>query len=161
MKKYCVAIGSLIAMAGSGPATAGIFADDLARCTVTSSTTEDRSALIRWMFVVAAANPAFSDLASIGATQREQAFRRAAAVFDRLLLHDCRRQSVAAMQNEGPASLESGFQAVGQLAGREMMSSPASVASLQDMTRFMDLAGLEALRREAGIPDPPRPAARQ
>ena len=158
MKRLCLLAGGLLATTMTGPANAGIFADDLARCTVSSSTAADRTILVRWIFVVAAANPAFSDLASISDAERTQATRAVAAVYDRLLLRDCRRQSIAAVQNEGPAALESGFQALGQLAGREMMTSPASAASAQELTRFMDTAGLEALRREAGIPDPPAAA---
>jgi hypothetical protein len=160
MKKIYLAIAGLFLSALSCPAAAGVFADDLARCTVSESSAADRTVLVRWTFVVAAANPVFSDLASVSEAEREQAFRTAGVVFDRLLLHDCRRQSVAAIQNEGPAALESGFQALGLLAGREMMSSPASARSLQDLGRFMDMEGIASLRREAGIPEPPRPAPR-
>jgi hypothetical protein len=152
MKKLILAIAGLLL---SSPAAAGIFADDLARCTVSSSTPEDRRLLVRWIFIVAASNPEFSDLASISATQRENGFRGVARVFDRLLLRDCRSQSVAAMRNEGGAGLEAGFRSLGQLAGREMMTSPAGLSSLQDLGRYMDQAGLAALRREAGVAEAP------
>jgi hypothetical protein len=158
MKMRHSGLGLCLAMAICSPAAAGIFADDLGRCVVTATTIADRSALMRWMFVTAAANPAFADLATVTPAERQGAVRAAAAVYDRLLLHTCRRETMAAMRNEGATGLEVGFQALGMAAGREMMNSPAGSASLGQLVENMDSAGLEALAREAGVPMPPRPA---
>jgi hypothetical protein len=149
MKTGYLAIAGLLA--ASAPATAGPFADDLGRCAVDASTEADRTALVRWMFVSAAANPAFADLSAVSDAERDRSLRAAAAVFDRILLRDCRRESVAAMRNEGGAGIEAGFQTLGQLAGREMMASPAGAASLARLGSYMDIAGLEVLHREAGV----------
>jgi len=103
------ALGLAIGLAS--PARAGVFADDLGRCVVSATTPQDRAALMRWMFVTAAANPAFRDLATVSAEQSREATRGAAAVFDRLLLRTCRRESIAALRGEGTAGIEAGFQA--------------------------------------------------
>lgn len=143
-----------VAAAMPSPAFAGIFADDLGRCVVNSTTEGDRALLVRWMFLTAAANPAFDDLTSISEAERREGYRAAAAVYDRLLLRACRRESVAALRGEGSAGIEAGFQALGQVAGREMMASRESVTALRDLSTYMDGPGLEALGREAGVPAP-------
>jgi hypothetical protein len=137
------------------PAHAGPFAEDLGRCVVNATTEADRSALMRWMFVAVAGNPVFADIVDVTSAQRQQATRAAAAVFDRLLLRACRRESMLALRHEGNGGLEAGFRALGMVAGREMMSTPEGSVSLGELTNSMDSAGMEALAREAG--DSPSP----
>ena len=141
------------------PAFAGIFTDDLTRCTVNATTPADRTALMRWTFIVASANPAFANLAVVNETQRQQSFREVGAIFNRLVLHDCRREAVLALRAEGGGALGIAFQTLGELAGREMMNSPASAASAADLDRFLDMEGVAALTREAGVTaaGPPAP----
>ena len=133
------------------PALAGIFGDDLTRCTVNATTRADRTALMRWTFIVASANPAFADLAAVDETKRQQNFREIAAIFNRLILRDCRREAVAALRAEGGSAVGSAFQTLGEVAGREMLSSPASAASAAELDRFIDMDGMAALAREAGV----------
>lgn len=147
MKFGPIAIAGLLAV--SAPASAGPFADELGRCAVNATTQVERAALMRWMFVVASANPAFADLSAVDDAERQGSVRAAAAVFDRILLRACRRESVAALRNEGQAGIQAGFQTLGQLAGREMMEAPAGRSSLEQLGTYLDLAGLEALGREA------------
>jgi hypothetical protein len=146
------ALAGLLAMALPNPATAGVFADDLGRCAINATSAADRQVLVRWMFMVAAENPALVDLTAISDAERQQGFRAAAALYDRLLLHDCRRETVQVLRNEGADGLGAGFQVLGQLAGREMMNSPQSAASLRDFFTGMDRAGMDEVMREAGLP---------
>lgn len=156
MRRSFLAIGCLLAAALSSPARAGIFGDDLGRCAVNATSQADRTALLRWMFITAAANPALADLSSVSSQTRERSFRAAAAVFNRILLDACRRQAVAALRNEGAEGLQTGFQALGLIAGREMMMTPAGAASLDQLGAYMDANGLAALGVEAGVGNPPR-----
>jgi hypothetical protein len=151
-------IGGLLAATASSAVTAGAFSEDLNRCAVNAATAADRIALTRWAFTIAAANPAFADMATVNEARRQQNFRAAAGVFDRILIHDCRRESLAALRNEGRGALENGFAAIGELAGREMVSSPVSLASAEQLSNFVDIAGFEALAREAGVAAPAHPA---
>ena len=150
MKTGYLAIAGLLAL--SAPAVAGPSADALGRCAIGATTEADRTALIRWMFVSASANPAFADLSAVSDAKRDQSVRAAAAVFNRILLSACRRESVAALRDEGAAGIRTGFQALGQLAGREMMASPAGASSLEQLGAYMDTAGLAALGMEAQAP---------
>ena len=160
MRLRLFTIGSLLAVAFASPASAGVFSDDLVRCEVNAATAADRALLGRWIFIVAGANPAFADLIAISDAERQQSNRLVASLFERLLLRDCRREAVAALRNEGAPALAQAFQTIGEVAGREMVSSPASMASAGEIDHYLDGAGLAALRREAGIADPPSPTAR-
>ena len=133
------------------PAGAGVFTDDLSRCLVRATTAEDRAALVRWVFLTFAANPAFVDLVSVTEGEREQGIRSAARVYDRLLLIACRQETLQAWRAEGALAIEHGFEAIGNVAARELMGSPQSVAAVAELTTFMDMAALEVLAREAGV----------
>ena len=135
----------------AGIAPASVFTDDLARCLVRATTSGDRQTIMRTIFFAAAANPALAGLTSISAEQRHEGLRAAAAIYDRLMLDDCRAETIEVLRNDGPASLELAFQTLGQLAAREMINSPEGAAVLNQLTGLMDTARLEAMAREAGI----------
>jgi hypothetical protein len=146
----------MLALISSSQAMGGVFTDDLKRCAINSASADDRATLGRWIFIVAGANPAFSDLTSISDAERQQSFATTARLFERILLRDCRRESVAAMRNEGAVALGNAFEALGNVAGRQMVSSPESQAMSEVVSGLMDPSGLETLRREAGVPNPAR-----
>ena len=155
MKFGHIAITGLLAL--SAPASAGPFADELGRCAVNATTPADRTVLMRWLFVAASANPAFADLSAVSDAKREQSVRAAAAVYNRILTRAYRRESVAALRNEGQDGWGVGFQALGQLAGEEMMASPAGGSSIEQLASYLDMAELQALGREArALPATPR-----
>jgi hypothetical protein len=107
--RWLVILGAL-GLPVAGGASASVFSDDLARCLVAETTSEDRTNIVRMMFYAAAANPAFSGLTNISDAQRRDGLRTAAAVYDRLVLVDCRAESIAAIRNDGAASVELAFQ---------------------------------------------------
>lgn len=154
MKRIMVAAGCLAAALPGGEARAGIYADALGSCAREATSQEDRTILIRWSFIAAMANPRLADLASISPEARERSFRAAGQVFNRVMLTACRRQTAAALRNEGAAGVQAGFQALGELAGMEMMLAPESLAVIAQIDRYLDREGLEALGREAADTPP-------
>ena len=74
------------------------------------------------------------------------------------MTEDCRKETVAAVKFEGPASIETGFNVFGQVAGRGLFSNPSVAAGMGRMQAYFDVSKLEALGREAGIaPEPQKP----
>ena len=59
------------------------------------------------------------DLASVPAEARESNLRTVAGLFNRIMLRDCRRESLAALRNEGLAGIQLGFAALGQAAKKK------------------------------------------
>lgn len=155
MRHRFFVLSGLLAMALSGQAGAGVSTDQFTQCTTNAVTAADRAALARWAFVSAGADPAVSDLVAISDAERQEVFRLAGSVLDRIVLRDCRREAVIALRSDGRASLAGGFFALGELGGRGMLSSTASQAVASSLFNYMNRAGVEALAREAGMTLPP------
>jgi hypothetical protein len=93
-----------------GSAAAGPYGDDLAKCLVESTTHDDRTALVRWMFAAIAAHPAVASIAKVTPEVMEGANKSASALFMRLLTESCKEKAQKALKYEGPGTLQTSFQ---------------------------------------------------
>ena len=133
-------------------AQAGVYTDDLSKCLIRATSTNDRVVLVRWMFAMLALHPAVQPLSSISAGQREAASNIAAGLFARLLTADCRQESVNALKYEGVAAMGASFQVLGQVASRDLMTDPNVAKGMNQLSA--DLEGdqkLKDLLKDAGI----------
>ena len=149
MRRSILAFLGLAAALSSGAARAGVHADTLGRCATEATSAADRTALLRWMFIVAGTNPALADLTAVTPEARDRTFRAVGDLYNRVLLTACRREAVAAIRHEGIAGIQGGFEALGRLAALEMMTTPAALTAMEELSRYMDMTGMEALEREA------------
>lgn len=139
-----------LALLGGATARAGTAEDALSRCLVQSSTTTDNEALVFWMFSAISENPKLAPLVTLSAAQREIFDKQAATLFQRLLLKDCRTESVAALQQDGTSAIAHSFEFLGATAGRQMMANPEVLAATQHMTHYLDPSQWRAFAAEAG-----------
>ncbi len=147
------------AMAFGTATTAGVYTDDLSRCLVKSSTQSDNTALMQWMFAAMSVNPAITSMTSVTPAQREKYDRSAAALIERLLLKDCRKETLEAVKYEGEKAIEASFSVLGQVAARGLMSDPGTMAGMQNLTTYLDKDKWIALGKEAGTaPSDAKPA---
>ena len=153
-QRICTAVFLVATALYSPSASAGVYTDELSKCLVRSSTTDDQIALVRWMFSAMAMHPAVTPLASINAEQRQMLDKQAAEMMQRLILQDCRKESVEAMKYEGGGAMEAGFNVLGQVAARGLMSHPQVSQQLQGLENFVDKEKFLELGREAGLPPP-------
>jgi hypothetical protein len=136
-------------------ASAGPFTDDLSRCMVRASTSQDQLVLVKWMFSAFALNPEVAPLSNITPEQREGLNQQTADLMQRLLLSDCREQTIAALKNEGTVSLQTSFSVLGAVAARGLMSGPSATAGLLGLVRHFDGAKFHDLFDDAGVDPPP------
>ncbi|WP_157072406.1 hypothetical protein [Brevundimonas bacteroides] len=87
MRTILTALGTALFCAAT-PASADIYADDLSRCLVRSTSAEDRVAFTQWMFSAMSTNPNVAGLASVTTEQRANYSRTTALLMQRLLLDD-------------------------------------------------------------------------
>jgi hypothetical protein len=127
-------------------AHAGPYGDDLAKCLVESTTKEDRESLVRWMFAAAAAHPAVASIANVSPQALDQANADTGALFMRLVTDSCKDKAKKALTYEGPATIQLSFQVLGQVAGREMFSSPEVKKALSGLETSIDNKKLEELK---------------
>lgn len=147
------ALVSALVFSTASPALAGVFGDDLQRCLVTKMTDQDRTTLMRWMLSVISSDPQLKSLTTITDGQRVKINTDAASVIQRLAIEDCRTQAFAAVKQEGPETLGTAFNVLGQSAARQMFASPEAQAELQKLGTGFDQPRLDAFMKEAGVPE--------
>lgn len=150
MKASITALAAIACLAAApAPATAGPFADDLGRCLVVNTSTDDQLQFIRWMFAAMARHPAVEPMSNITAAQRDEMDTKVAELATRLLTHDCRQQMIAAIKNESPAAIEQSFELLGKVAMQGLMTHPGVQAAVASYASKLDRARLEDVIREA------------
>ncbi len=127
-----------IIFTSSAPAIAGVYTDDLSRCLVESSTSEDKLTLVKWMFTGMALHPTVKPMAPITEEQRDGANKNAAKLFVRLLTETCVAQTKNAVKYEGQLAIQSSFQVFGQVAGKELLTNPDVAAGMSGLEKHFD-----------------------
>lgn len=132
-------------------AEAGVYSDDLGKCLVKSSSPQDQSDLVVWVFSAMSLNPAVRAYTTLTDAQRDAMSRKAAALMTRLLTSDCRTEAVAALKYEGGAAIETSFSLLGEVAVRGLMNDPDVNKAMETLGGDMDKEKLQALLKEAGV----------
>jgi hypothetical protein len=142
---------ALMLFTAAQPTQAGVFTDDLSRCMVEKSSDADKTELARWMFAAMSKDPSLAKMANISQQDRDRLNKAAADLFSRLILVDCRPQTLAALKNEGTDAFGQAGRALGGAAANKLMSSPEGQAELGKLGDYVDKKAWEALGQEAGI----------
>jgi hypothetical protein len=139
------ALAAFTLISATSSAHASDYSDDLGKCMVTSTSEEDRNAMIRWMFTAVASNPAVKDIVTVSPAQVDKANAAMGALMIKLLTESCHDKTVAALQYEGLAAIQHSFEVLGQVAGREMFSTPGVAASFAGLQKYLDNDKLKKL----------------
>jgi hypothetical protein len=138
-----IAIAIALALLPPPPAGAGVYSDELAKCLVKSTNEADRNFLVKWLFASAAVHPAVKSIASVSEVERTDLNRNAAKLFERLITESCKTQMQEAVKFEGPATLQSSFEVLGQVAGRGLFSDPDVAKSTSEFANYLDKQKIE------------------
>jgi hypothetical protein len=125
---------------------AGLYSDDMARCLVASTSQEDKTNLVRWVFAIASLHPKVADVSAMTPPMRDETDRKTAALFERLVTVDCREQARDAIRYEGPAAFQASFEVLGQVAMTELMAHEDIVAGFESFTKYLDESKFAALQ---------------
>ena len=127
------------------PAFAGVFTDDLSRCLVDKTTSDDKTALVRWIFVAMSQHPSVSSLIKVTPKDVLAHNQKAGELFMRLLTETCLDQAKKAIKTEGPVAIQASFQVLGQAAAGELFAHPNVNQVMAGLDQFLDSKKLEAL----------------
>lgn len=127
---------------------AGPYTDDLSKCLIRSTTTADKTLLVKWFFSIFALHPDVSAMANISDTQRAELNKLTAQLYERLQTRDCVVEARAALKYEGKYALPKGYDMLGQVAGRALLEHPTLQRSIAEMEKQIDR---ERIERELGI----------
>ena len=139
----------LIVFVASPQVHAGLYSDDMGRCLVSSTTTKDKTELVRWIFAIAALHPDVTAISSVTPEQREALSREVGKMFDRLLTESCRKQTQDALKYEGGIAMQLSFGVLGQVAMQELMNNPSVNAGYAGIVKYVDLSKLKELVPQA------------
>jgi len=151
--KALYVIAACIAVLHCSAAAAGVFADDLGKCLVNSTTQEDRANLIRWLFVAASHHPAVKPIATVTPAQQEESDKQMGTLVMKLLTESCKTEARKALQTEGATTLQIAFEVLGKVAGQELFSSPEVAGNLKGLAKYIDPEKIKAL---SSVPEKPQ-----
>ncbi len=147
-----IAGAALAYMAVPTAAQAGPLGDELTRCVIASATEADKQAVNQWMFAAMTANPVLKSYSSLSDAQRIEFSTSFARTMQRLVQVDCEKQASAAVKDEGMGVVEIAMNGLSAVAGRELLTSPESMKSMQAFAPFIDKPQWDILIRSAGTP---------
>lgn len=145
MKKL-LALSLVIATTWSPLSTAGVYTDDLTKCIVAKTTTENRLTLVKWVFIAMSRHPAVSSLTKVTDADTATANEAIAALLTTLLTDTCGETSRNAIKYEGAAAIQSAFTVLGQVAMNDLMADPSVGTVLAGLEKFIDPKKFEALK---------------
>lgn len=129
----CALLGC-IPMASASTAT-----DELSRCLVKATTTEDKTAVLQWTFVALSTHPELKAFTNVSDAQKEQLDKNFAAVVQRILIEQCSTEAKAVIKADGVDGIGASFQELGKITGEEILSNPEIKAQLKGVLKYVDL----------------------
>lgn len=151
---FAIVLAGTVLTVAPPQAQAGVYSDDLAKCLVKNTTAADQRLLVSWIFAAISTHPELKAQSNLNDRQRESASRGAAALLQRLMIVDCRQETVAGVKYEGQSAIERAFSVLGQVAMRSVMEEPSVTKGVGQIGEFVDAAKFEALMTEAGESEP-------
>jgi len=149
----------LVTVIVSAPAVqAGVYTDELSKCLVRSTTSEDKTAFVRWIFSIMGAHPDVKDLAVVTDGKRAEMGKQTGALLMRLLTESCVNETREAFKNEGDTALGGSFSVLAQVAVRELLVNPEVQAAIKELALSIDEEKLKAAFAPAPAGEAPAPA---
>ena len=124
---------------------AGPFADEMAKCLVTSTNNRDKNTLLRWMFKIYSDHPEVSYMVDISDREKKVIDKKMADLFTRLLSEDCFDESKNAAKYEGNIVFNNAFRIFGQTAAKGFMGDPNVKRSIKKVYGLMNYEKLDYL----------------
>lgn len=147
MKKNLYGIAALVALATAPPGFAGLYTDDLSRCIVDSTTTEDRANLMKWVYIAMSQHPMVASLTTAKPADMDAANKIIGQLLTRLLTDSCVQKAKDAIRVEGAGAIQASFQVLGQVAASGLFSDPNVVKGMAGLEQYADKKKLDELSK--------------
>lgn len=154
MRRLITSAALVGALAVPGLASAGVYADDMSKCLVRSTTEADQAQLVGWLFAAISSHPTVKPMTNLTDAQRDAAVQKAGGLMQRLMLVDCRKETVDALKYEGTGSIGQAFGVLGQAAMRGLMGDPKVADGMAGLGKAIDESKFAEMLKEAGISSP-------
>ena len=125
------------------PVSAGPATDSLGRCLVNSTSPNDRTLLIRWIFAAMSQHPEVATLSMVDDADAERLNQQTGELFTVLIADRCRNETRAAMEQEGEQAIQAAFSILGQVAMQGIMSAPSVASYMSGLDKHVDAERLQ------------------
>ena len=119
---------------------AGPFTDDFAKCLVTKTTAQEKTDLVKWIYVTISFHPQLSQMSNLTAEDVEMANIRVADYMTNVFAYKCNDELNQAIKYEGEESVFYAFELLGELAMGELMQDQGVTAASELFIQYVDLS---------------------
>ncbi len=141
---FSAAILFVLLAATSRSTSAGVYTDDLSKCLVSKTTSDQKTILVDWMFSAMSLNPSVAKFVSIPVAKRKEFNVNMAKLFESLITVTCKPEMQLAVKYEGAGAIAAGFNVLGQVAGRELFSNPEVAKGISELDKYVDKDKIKA-----------------
>ena len=128
----------ILAILTGTSASAGPYADSLAKCIVESTSEREKNKMINWFFIVISEHPELQPLADISQNQKLAAHQNMAEITTEILTKSCLQETKNGIKYEGDSVVEFAFGFLGRNAMQGIMSHEKVTHSIQVFMQFVD-----------------------
>ena len=119
---------------------AGPFTDDFTKCLVTKTTAQEKTDLVKWIYVTISFHPQLSQMSNLTAEDVEMANIRVADYMTNVFAYKCNDELNQAIKYEGEESVFYAFELLGELAMGELMQDQGVTAASELFIQYVDLS---------------------
>ena len=140
MLKKFISYLSIILISFNMNSFAGPFTDDFAKCLVTKTTAQEKTDLVKWIYVTISFHPQLSQMSNLTAEDVEMANIRVADYMTNVFAYKCNDELNQAIKYEGEESVFYAFELLGELAMGELMQDQGVTAASELFIQYVDLS---------------------
>ena len=120
--------------------SSGSFTDNFAECLVTKTTKQEKTDLVKWIYVTISFHPQLSQMSNLTAEDVEMANIRVAEYMTNIFVYKCNEELNQAIQYEGEESVFYAFELLGELAMGELMQDQGVSAASELFIEYIDFS---------------------
>jgi len=123
----------------------GPFTDEFAKCIVMKTTTQEKTDLVRWIYVTMSFHPQLMDLSNLTADDVEMANIRIADYMTNVFAYKCNEELNMAIEYEGEESVYYAFELLGEIAMTEILEDEGVSAASELFIGYIDVSIFEEI----------------
>ena len=131
-------IFALCLLITSSLAVAGPHADELKKCFSQATSSKDNVTMIKWMAKAMVAHPGLTNFPALEAQEKSVIDKEFAGFVEKMLVADCKKQTLDTFQNEGLPALEGALETLSLLILKELMAQKEVSREIGAFTQYLD-----------------------
>ncbi len=128
---------------------AGPFTDEFSKCIIVKTTSQEKTDLVRWIYVTMSFHPQLADMSNLSSNDVEMVNIRVADYMTNLFAYKCNKELVQAIKYEGEDSIISAFELLGEIAISEIMTDEGVAIASEFFSQYLDESILAEALNEA------------